>query len=157
DSNCRAAKRDDTSAAFFLSIEHRQTGYFVYRMYQSAYGDRPGSPVPVLLAEFRPDTQAIGRGVVVNEFGWQAKLEANQQAFALEFVSRARFASAYPTTMTPASFVDKLFQTAGVTPADVERTAAINEFVGSADTANVVARAGALRRVAENETLQRQE
>ncbi|HEY0430720.1 MAG TPA: choice-of-anchor Q domain-containing protein, partial [Pyrinomonadaceae bacterium] len=157
DSNCLAAKRDDTSAAFFLSIEFRQTGYFVHRMYQSAYGDRPGSPVPLLLAEFRPDTRAIGRGVVVNEFGWQAKLEANKEAFALDFVSRARFASAYPTTMTPASFVDKLFQTAGITPEDAERAAAIHEFGGGADTANAAARARALRRVAENETLQRQE
>ena len=37
DTNCRAIKRTDTSAAFFLSIEFRETGYLVYRTYQSAW------------------------------------------------------------------------------------------------------------------------
>src|SRR5947207_9265933 len=39
--NCREVKRIDTSAAFFLSIEFQQTGYFVERMYKSAYDDIP--------------------------------------------------------------------------------------------------------------------
>jgi hypothetical protein len=157
DSYCLSAKRDDTSAAFFLSIEFQQTGYLVYRMYQSAFGSIPGTPVPLRLAEFRPDTQSLGKGVIVNGTGWQAKLEANKQAFALEFVGRARFTSAYPITLTPANFVDELFVHARVTPADIDRMAAINEFGGAVDTANAAARSRALRRVAENTTLAQQE
>src|SRR5205823_11765800 len=65
DAKCREVKRIDTSAAFFLSIEFQQTGYLVYRMYDAAYGNLPEAPVPVKLSEFKPDTQKIGRGVVV--------------------------------------------------------------------------------------------
>jgi len=60
------------------------------------------------LSEFKPDMQAIGNGVVVNQSGWEQTLENNKQAFATEFV-RSRFTSAYPNSMTPAGFVDRLF------------------------------------------------
>ena len=157
DSNCLAAKRSDTSAAFFISIEFQQTGYLVYRMYQSAYGDRPGTPVPLIRAEFSPDTAAIGSGVVVNAAGWEAKLEANKQAFATAFVARSRFNSAYPTAIAPQEFVDRLFANAAVTPDTNDRLAAVSEFNGAADTADTAARARALRLVAENATLRQQE
>src|SRR5205085_726364 len=51
DDNCRAAKRTDTSAAFFLSIEFQQTGYLVERTYKSAYGEMSTAPVPLQLSE----------------------------------------------------------------------------------------------------------
>jgi VCBS repeat-containing protein len=155
--SCRAVKRTDTSAAFFLSVEFQQTGYLVYKIYQSAYGDMPGAPVPLTRAEFKPDTEAIGQGVIVNQTGWETLLENNKQAFTNEFVTRSRFTTAYPTTMTPAEFVDKLFLNAGVTPSDSERSAAIGEFDSAADSSNTTARAKALRRVAENLTLNQQE
>jgi CSLREA domain-containing protein len=154
---CRAVKRTDTSAAFFLSVEFQQTGYLVYKIYQSAYGDMPNAPVPLTRSEFKPDTEAIGQGVVVNQTGWETVLENNKQAFTAEFVTRSRFTTAYPTTMTPAEFVDKLFLNAGVVPSDNDRTLAINEFDSAADSSNVTARAKALRRVAENLTLNQQE
>ena len=127
-------------------------------MYKAAYDDLPGSPLPLRLNEFLPDTQQIGRGVVVGQQGWEQVLENNKQAFAADFVGRRRFTAAYPTTLTPTEFVNALFANAGVTPADAEREAAINEF-GSAvlDTTNAAARAQALRRVAENSTLAQQE
>jgi hypothetical protein len=73
------------------------------------------------------------------------------------FVSRAKFVSAYPTSLSPSAFVDQLFAHAGVTPADADRTAAINEFGAASDTASAAARGRALRRVAENTLLQQQE
>src|SRR5262249_55065137 len=75
DAQCREVKRTDTSAAFFLSIEFQQTGYLVYRAYQSAYGDIPNAPVPLRLGEFQPDTRTIGAGVVVGQEGWEQALE----------------------------------------------------------------------------------
>src|SRR5205807_663149 len=108
DAQCREAKRIDTSAAFFLSIEFQQTGYLVYRTYAAAYGDLLNAPVPIRLNEFKPDTQAIGNGEVANQTGWQQQLENNPQASLSEVVQRARFTAAYPTTLTPADFVDKL-------------------------------------------------
>jgi len=157
DDNCRSAKRTDTSAAFFLSIEFQQTGFVVYRTYQAAYGEMSNAPVPLKLSEFKPDTQEIGNGVVVNQSGWERTLENNKQAFMTAFVQRSRFAAAYPTTMTAAEFVDKLFANAGVTPSDDDRLAAINEFASGGTSADTAARSRVLRRVAENAKLAQQE
>ena len=157
DEQCRDAKRIDTSAAFFLSIEFQQTGYLVYRTYAAAYGDLPNAPVPLRLNEFKPDTQAIGNGVVVNQPGWQQQLENNKQAYLTEFVQRARFTAAYPTNMNPSEFVDKLFANAGVIPASSDRAAAINEFGAVMTSDDTAARARALRLVAENAALAQKE
>ncbi len=74
-------------------------------------------------------------------------MENNKQAFASEFGQRSRFTTAFPTTLTPAQFVDKLFANAGVTPSPTDRNAAISEF-GATNTADTAAKARALRRVA---------
>ena len=139
--SCTELQRINTSAAYFLSIEFQQTGYLVERIYKTAYGDASGTstfggthqlPVPaVRYAEFLPDTQQIGRGVVVGQNGWETVLENNKQNFTAQFVQRDRFTIAYPTTMTPAQFVNQLFTKAGVTPSSSDLAAAIGEF-GSA-------------------------
>ncbi len=155
---CNAeVRRINVSAAFFLSIEFQETGYLVYRFYKSAFGDIPGTPVPLRLNEFLPDTQQIGKDVVIGQPGAEQLLENNKVAFALDFVSRARFTTTYPTALTPAQFVDLLFINASVTPSTADRNAAINEFGGAGHTADTAARARALRQVAENSTLKQQE
>ncbi|MFL6282222.1 MAG: FG-GAP-like repeat-containing protein [Pyrinomonadaceae bacterium] len=159
---CREAQRVNVSGAFFLSIEFQETGYLVERTYKTAYGDAtsPGvaGTVPVIrLNEFLPDTQQIGQGLIVGQGNWQAQLEANKVAYFADFVSRPRFVSAAPTTISPAQLVDALFANAGVTPTAAERQAAIDEFGAASNTADQAARARALRRVAENPTLNRRE
>ena len=81
------------------------------------------------------------------------QLEANKVALTQDFVTRTRFTTAYPTTMTPAQFVDALFLKISIVPDAAERTSVINEFGGAATSADIAARARALRRVAENEAL----
>jgi hypothetical protein len=154
---CLEVRRINVSAAFFLSIEFQETGYFVYRTYKVSYGNLPGAPVPLKLKEFLVDTQQIGQGVIVGQLGWEQVLEDNKRAFATDFVMRSRFTTAYPVTLTPAEFVDALYATAGVTPSVAERQAAINEFGSATTTADTAARARVLRRVAENSALVRQE
>ncbi len=155
---CVQVKRVNVSAAFFLSIEFQETGYLVYKFYKAAYGNLPGAPVPLTLAEFLPDTQQIGEDVVVGMPDWQAKLEANKQAFAAAFVARTRFTNAFANSLTPAQFVDALYANAGVaSPPAAERTAAISEFGGAGNTTDTAARGRAVRRVAENSTLGQQE
>jgi hypothetical protein len=94
DARCRKVKRINVSAAFFLSIEFQETGYLVYRTYKTAYGDSlslnvPGT-IPInRLNDFLTDTRVIGDGVVVGQGNWQGLLEANKQAYALDFVQRA--------------------------------------------------------------------
>jgi hypothetical protein len=159
DAGCIDAKRTNTSAAFYVSIEFQETGFFVYRLYKSGYGnlDNGAAPVPVRFAEFLPDTQQIGNGVVVGVGDWQTKLNNNKNAFAQDFVARATFVAKHPTSLTPAQFVDALFANGGVTPTAAARNAAIGEFGGAGTSADTAARGRALRLVAENATLSNQE
>jgi hypothetical protein len=80
--SCREVRRIDTSASFFLSIEFQQTGFLVERAYQVAFNRR------VLINEFLPDTQTLGRGVVVGATGWEQQLEANKQTYFNQLVTR---------------------------------------------------------------------
>ena len=165
---CDAAiRRINVSAAFFLSIEFQETGYLVERLYKSAYGDAVGTSnfgpthqisVPMVrFAEFLPDTQQIGKDVVVGQPGSEQQLENNKVAFTQDFVTRSRFTTAYAASVTPAQFVDALFANAGVTPSASDRSGAITEFGGAGNTADTAARARALRRVAENSMVTQQE
>jgi uncharacterized repeat protein (TIGR01451 family) len=154
---CIEVKRINVSAAFFLSIEFQETGYLVYRTYKAAYGNLAGAPVPLKFNEFLPDTQQIGKGLIVGQTGWEQQLENNKLVFMQDFVTRSRFITAYPTTMTPAQFVDALYLNAEVTPSASERTSVIGEFGSASNTVDTAARARALRRVAENSALVQQE
>ena len=157
------ARRVDVSASFFLSIEFQQTGYLVERFYKVAYGDATGiSTLPanhqlsvpiVRLNEFLKDTQRIGQNVVVLQPGWEAQLESNKQAYALEFVQTSRFITAFPVSMTPAQFVDGLNQNAGNVLSASERTTAINLFGAAVNSSNSTARAQAVRQVSEDTDL----
>ena len=167
DAACIEVKRNNVSASFYLSIEFQGTGYLVERLYKAAYGDLLGSstypvahqlPVPIVrFSEFLPDTQQIGRGVIVGQVNWEQQLEDNKNAFVAAFAQRGRFTTAFPSSLTPAQFVDKLFQNAGVSPTTADRNTAINEFGGAADTSNLAARGRSLRDVAENATFNQQE
>ncbi|HYE15090.1 MAG TPA: hypothetical protein VD968_11660, partial [Pyrinomonadaceae bacterium] len=139
---------------FFLSIEFQETGYLVYRTYKAAFGNLPNAPVPVRLREFLADTRQIGEGVIVGTPGWPEKLEANKDAYMLEFVQRPEFLAAYPSTMTPAQFVDTLNANAGGALSQEERDQQV-----AALSANNTAqgRADVLRAVAEDEQLRQAE
>src|SRR5262249_13350336 len=66
---------------------------------------------------------------------------------------RSRFATAFPTSMTPAQFVDKLNQNAGNVLSPGERATEIGLFGSALDTSNATARAQAVRQVAEDPAL----
>jgi hypothetical protein len=160
--SCTEITRINTSAAFFISIEFQDTGYFVYRIYKAAYGDATGNStlggahtlsVPIIrLNEFLPDTQRIGQGVVVGQGNWQQQIDDNKTAFAEEFVQRSRFLTDYPLTLPPAQFVDKLNQRAATGSVMPLTTAQRDQLVADV-TAGIKTRAQAVRAVAENQTL----
>ncbi|MFL6335175.1 MAG: S8 family serine peptidase [Pyrinomonadaceae bacterium] len=152
DPACRQVKRIDTSAAFFLSIEFKETGYLVYRTYKAAYGNLPGKPVPLKLSEFTADSQRIGQGVVVNAPGWAELLESNKQNYFNGFVGDPRFVAAFPASLTPAQFVETLNANAGQVLSTDER----NTLAGGL-TNGTLTRAQVLRAVAEDADTQRQE
>jgi hypothetical protein len=96
------ARRVNVSAAFFLSLEFRDTGYYVYRLHKAAFGPMPRFDV------FLADTRRAAEGLVVGREGWQELVEANQRRFAEEFVARAEFRERYPETLTPEQYVAAL-------------------------------------------------
>jgi uncharacterized repeat protein (TIGR01451 family) len=155
---CVEAKRINVSGSFFLSIEFQQTGYLVERIYKASYGDVMGTStlggphqlsVPVVrFNEFLGGTQQIGEGVIVNQGNWQQQLESNKQAFTAEFVQSSRFLTEFPTSMTPAQFVDKLNANAGNPLSVAERNQLVAELGSSTKT-----RAQVLRAVAEDPDL----
>ncbi|PYS35574.1 MAG: hypothetical protein DMF75_03185, partial [Acidobacteria bacterium] len=145
DAKCIDTKRQNVSAAYFLSTEFQETGYLVYRFYNAALNRTNRLP---RFIEFMRDTQRVGDGVIVNATGWQQQLEQNKQAFAQEFVTRPEFKTLYPDAMSPAQFVDALYQHAGITPSSTERQVALDEF-----NTPTGARGRVMRRVAENQTV----
>ncbi len=153
---CIEVQRILTSAAFFLSIEFKQTGGTVRDFYVAAL-DRPLTNNMPGFVEFMRDTQAIQKGVVVGQGNWQQVLDANRTAFMNEFVTRAEFVGLYPTTDTPAQYVDKLYLHANVTASSPERLSVIGEFGGAATAADPGARARALFRITQNLVFQARE
>jgi hypothetical protein len=158
DAQCIEVKRINVSAAFFLSIEFQQTGYLVERLYKAAYGNALGTSmlggthqlfVPIVrLNEFLPDTQQIGRGVVIGQPGADQQLEDNKQALIAEFVLRPRFTTAFPFSLTPAQFVDTLNNNADGVLSPAERDQLVSDL-----TSGMKTRAQVLRAVAEDPDL----
>ena len=148
---CIEVKRINVSAAFFLSIEFQETGYFVYRVTKSAFGNLPGTSVPVSFNNFLKDTQQIGKGVQVGIGNWQFQLDTNKQAYALATVDRADFQVVFPTTLPAQQFVDKMNSNAGgvLTPAQVNSLAL---FLAQSPTSST-RRAFVLRSIADSSAL----
>ncbi|HVF41899.1 MAG TPA: PQQ-dependent sugar dehydrogenase [Pyrinomonadaceae bacterium] len=149
---CRDAKRIDTSAAFFLSIEFQETGFFAYRVHKAAFGNLPGRPVPITFDDFIRDAHEIGLGVVVGQAGWEALLDRNKQAYADEFVSRDEFVSQYPAGQTPAQYVSALNTNAGFAITAAEEADLAARLANGQET-----RATVLRKIADDADLRRAE
>jgi hypothetical protein len=148
---CIDSKRVHVSGAFFLSIEFQETGYLVYKMHEAAFGNLPGKPVPVTRENFMPDTRTIGNGLIVGVGDWQAKLNSNKDAFALAFVQRPAFQTAFPSNMTAQQFVDKLDANAGFVLSSAEKANLVG--VLGATPSDATKRASVLRSIAENANL----
>lgn len=142
---CIEAMRIDVSAAYFLSIEFKETGYLVYRLYRASFGRS------VLFNEFLADTQEVEKDVIVGATGWQDKIAANKKAFLQNWVRRADFSARYGS-MTSGQFVDAMFASMGVMPASADRDALILSLQNGTAT-----RADVLAKMMENEELTRLE
>lgn len=142
---CIDDRRTNVSAAFFLSIEFLQTGYFVIRVHKGAFGSDPSVP---RYLRFLRDQRRVTDGVIVGNTGWETLLAANQQAYLEEFVSSLEFVSLFPVGTAPGIYVDTLFANEGVVPTASERVAAINAYGGG----NTFGRAAALKSVVDSDS-----
>lgn len=148
---CREIRRINVSAAFYVSGEFQQTGYLVYKTYQAAFNT--GETLD--LRAFLPDTQEIGRGVIIGNPGADQQLETNKQNFFLDFVQRPAFLAAYGG-LSAQAFVDTLNSNtldpqnpgAGPSLTQGERDALVTQL--SPDPTSFTRRAQVLRSVAEN-------
>ena len=131
---CVERKRANTSAAFFLSPEFSNMGYFVLRVYRGALGRMPHfGGGNTAASEFTRDAATVGAGIVQNDALVPSVINANKQAFVNEFVTRGEFVSIY-NGLNNTQYVDKLFQTTGVTPSAAERQALIDGLNGGSET-----------------------
>jgi hypothetical protein len=137
--SCVEAQRVNTSAAFFLSIEFQNTGFFVYRLYKGSLGNLPRYQT------FMPETRGVANGVVVGVGNWEQQLEANKQSFANSWVNRSDFLARFPASLSNAGYVDALIASAGVTAGDVNRDALVAGLGAGSET-----RATVLRKVVES-------
>jgi hypothetical protein len=144
--SCIADKRVDVSASFFLSIEFQETGGYALRVQRAVFGRQSNDPFeryPYL--QFMRDSRTLGDGVIVGQPGFDTLLDQNKQAYVEQIVASSDFSARFPAA--PAGvFVDALFASAGVTPTDVERTAAINAFGAGGN----IGRIAALRSVTDS-------
>jgi len=99
---CIHDQRLTVSAAFFIELEFQETGYYVYRFYKSSYGAKPA------YVQFTADRALVPGG---------SQSEAARQSFADQWVQRAAFLVEYPLSMSAQSFVNHLFDKAGLTNA----------------------------------------
>lgn len=128
---CLDDRRENVSAAFFLSVEFQSTGFLEVRLYKASFTDSAARPRGLpRYAEFLRDSQEVGRGVVVGQPNWEQQLADNILSFARTWVQRADFLQNFPTSMPTEAYVDALFANSQVVPTTAERNAAIAEFGG---------------------------
>jgi len=154
--DCRQARRDNVSGAFFLSIEFQETGFLAYRAYKASFGDinPPTVPVPVTFPQLMTDTQRIGRNVIVNVGDWQGLLETNKVAFFTGWVQRPEFLARFPVGLSAAEFVDTLNGNTGGSLNVDERNALVLQLSSNNTTQG---RAAAVRQVSQNAEFTRRE
>ncbi|MGI8898509.1 MAG: Calx-beta domain-containing protein [Pyrinomonadaceae bacterium] len=150
DQQCIAVRRINTSAAFFLSIEFQQTGFFVIRAQRAAFGRKSDTAASrFTYQEFMRAARRVGEGVIVGQPGFEQRLEDNKQAYATEIVTSAAFITRYSIGLSAEQYVDSLFFSAMVTPTSSERQTAITAF----GTGGTTGRVAALRSVADSASL----
>ncbi len=130
DATCINRRRVEVSAAFFGSPEFQETGGLVFRTYKAGLNRQP------TYLEFMRDRSLLPAG---------PGLESAKVAFFNNFVLRPEFLTLFPTSLTPAQYVDGLNANTGNSLTPAQRDALVTGLTNSTET-----RATVLRKVAEN-------
>ncbi len=126
DAACIDRQRITVSAAFYIELEFQKTGSVIYRMYRASYGvsQSDSQLANISYQQFIADRPLIDAN----------QIQASTVNFANAFVQRQQFKTNYPDTMTNSEFVNKLYDTAGLTPYTSERQAQIAAMNSSGKT-----------------------
>jgi hypothetical protein len=109
----------EVASAFFRSPEFFDRSYFVYNVYEVAFGRQPQ------YEEYQRDIRLVSGFLTTEE------LEARKQAFVLEVTQRQEFRNRYGSITDSGAFVDALLQTAGVQIDASTRAVLISELANS--------------------------
>jgi uncharacterized protein (TIGR03118 family) len=99
DQVCISNRRISVSAAFFLETEFQRTGFFIHRVFRSAFARTP------LFGEYIVARNIVGQGT-----------DAEKLAFVNAFVQRPDFVDKYGA-LSNTAYVDALLTNVGITPA----------------------------------------
>jgi hypothetical protein len=119
DLTCLNRVRVEISSRFFIELEFQQTGFFVIRLWQAAYGRFP------TFAEFMVDRRQV------------ENTNQSRAAFAASFVQRPAFTAIYGA-LSNADYVNRLFDTAQLFPYTTERQTEITALNGGKTRAQVL-------------------
>ena len=156
DAACLDHKRQHVSAAFFLSPEFQETGFYVVRAQRVAFGRRSAeSATRMSRAAFAADSQQVGQGFVDGQPGSGAVLEQNKQAYAAQVVGGAEFVANFPTSLSAAEYVAALSAKAGVALTAAETQAAVDAFAAAGG--GTAGRVAAFRRVTDSSSVREAE
>lgn len=135
DAACDRQRRVSVASAFFIETEFKQSGAFIYNLYESALGRRP------VYDEYSVDRSQVVGGPT---------LDAQKGQFTEAFVSRAEFMSRYENNLTADSFVDAIVANAQVAGIDLssQRDSLISHYNTGASLTE--SRAFVLRDVSES-------
>jgi hypothetical protein len=123
----------EVASAFFRSPEFFDRAYFIYKVYEVAFGRQPQ------YEEYQRDLRKV-TGFLTTE-----ELNARKQAFVLEVRERQEFRNRYDAIVDSAAFVDALLQTAGLQLDATTRALLISQLANSQ-----IQRWDVLRRVVES-------
>ncbi len=129
---CIRNERINISAAFFMSDEFQESGFYVYRLSKAALGGLPD------YERFMQYSRRMATG---------SETELSREAFAESFVQQPEFIQRYPQALGGRAFVDALLQSVQVNSGidlSLQRSALIDDFNAQGS------RARTLRLVAEN-------
>ncbi|MEO8434010.1 MAG: S8 family serine peptidase [Pyrinomonadaceae bacterium] len=119
DIQCVNRRRIEVAASFFIEQEFQDTGSFVYRMYRASFARQP------TYSEFMPDRISIIGG---------PNLANDKITFANNWVQRPAFLQVYPNNLAAVDFVNRLFDSAGLTPYAAERQQQITTMTSAGKT-----------------------
>jgi hypothetical protein len=93
--------------------------------------------------------------VAASDDPWSFRLSSNKDIYTMGFFNRPDFQARY-AGLTTAQYVDKLFETEGITPTPVERTGLIDSVDKCTADIGCPTRITLLRRIVENAAFDRQ-
>jgi hypothetical protein len=115
DAACLDRERTNVSAAFYISKEFQNTGFFVFKLEKASFNRRPA------YKSFMPGVQEISRNMLTTT------VEDSRRKFADDWANSAEFHAHYDSLGND-DFVNELYRNAERTPDDATRNRQVDDL-----------------------------